>query len=95
MTDRQTMQARLEAVHSFPETYMFKVIGENNQDFIARVIQAATNAMGSERQLEIRTRESAAGRHVSVTLLAEMEDAESVLQVYDLLQVVQGVHFLL
>lgn len=95
MVDRQTMHDRLEAVHSFPETYMFKVIGENSQDFIARVIQAATNAMGREGRLEVRTRESAAGRHVSVTLLAEMEDAESVLQVYDLLQAVQGVRFLL
>jgi hypothetical protein len=37
------MHDRLVAVHSFPETYIFKVIGENTQDFIARVVQAATN----------------------------------------------------
>ncbi len=94
MTDRQTMHDRLIAVHSFPETYVFKVIGENTQDFIARVVQAATNAMGGADELEVQTRESSAGRHISVTLLAEVQDAETVLDVYELLRVVQGVRFL-
>lgn len=88
------MYERLTAVHSFPETYIFKVIGVNTQDFIARVIQAAINAMGGEHELEVKTRESSAGRHVSVTLLAYVEDADTVLDAYELLRNVQGVRFL-
>ena len=94
MTDRDTMYYRLTAVHSFPETYIFKVIGVNTQDFITRVIQAAINAMGGDRELDISTRESSAGRHVSVTLSAHVEDADTVLDAYELLGTVQGVRFL-
>ena len=88
------MYQRLTAVHSFPETYIFKVIGVNTQDFIARVVQAAINAMGGEHQLDVKTRESTAGRHVSVTLAAYVEDADTVLDAYELLRTVQGVRFL-
>lgn len=95
MTDRKTMHERLTAVHSFPETYVFKVVGENSQDFIIRVVQAATNAMGSATELEVKTRESSEKRHVSVTLLARVDDADTVLDVYELLGKVQGVRFLI
>lgn len=94
MTNRQTMYDRLTAVHSFPETYIFKVIGVNTQDFITRVIQAAVNAMGREHELDVETRESTAGRHVSVTLSAHVDDADTILDAYELLRSVQGVRFL-
>lgn len=94
MTDRKRMHERLNAVHSFPETYIFKVIGANTQDFISRVIQAAINAMGGKHTLDVSTRESTAGRHVSVTLAAEVDDADTVLDVYELLGAVQGVRFM-
>ena len=94
MTDRQTMHERLTAVHSFPETYIFKVIGVNTEDFITRVVQAAINAMGRTEQLDVNTRESRAGRHVSVTLSAHVDDADTVLDAYELLRSVQGVRFL-
>lgn len=88
------MHSRLMAVHSFPETYVFKVIGVNSPGFIARVVQAAVNALGGGDRLTVSTRESAAGRHVSVTLNAYVEDADEVLDAYELLTVVRGVRFL-
>ena len=94
MTDRSEFLARLEAVHSFPETYMFKVIGENTEDFVLRVVQAATLAVGPGDRLELKTRESSAGRHVAVTLLAMVDDAEMVLDVYELVGKVEGVRFI-
>ncbi len=94
MSDRKSMQERLEAVHSFPDTYMFKVIGANDEEFVARVIQAAVNALGGDRQMDVSTRESRAGRHVSVTLQADVEDAEAILDTYEMLDAVQGVSFL-
>ena len=94
MTSRDQMHDRLTAVHSFPETYVFKVIGDNSQEFISRVVQAAVNAMGRDHELEVDTRESRAGRHVSVTLSAYVDDADTVLDAYELLRVVQGVRFL-
>ncbi len=87
------MHRRLTAVHSFPETYIFKVIGVNEKDFVIRVIQAAINAMGRTEQLDVDTRESRAGRHVSVTLSAQVDDADTVLDAYELFQSVQGVRF--
>ncbi len=94
MTDRNTMYERLIAVHSFPDTYIFKVIGDNSQDFVSRVVQAAINVMGKEQRLDVSTRSSSAGRHVAVTLSADVEDAETVLDIYEMLRVVQGVRFL-
>jgi uncharacterized protein len=88
------MYERLVAVHNFPGTYIFKVIGDNSQDFVSRVVQAAINVMGKEPCLEVSTRSSSAGRHVSVTLSADVEDAEMVLDIYEMLRVVQGVRFL-
>ena len=94
MTQRDTMHERLTAVHSFPDTYIFKVIGVNTQDFVSRVVQAAVNAVGREKELGVDTRESSAGRHVSVTLALEADDADVVLDTYELLRTVQGVEFL-
>lgn len=94
MSDRETFQKRLEAVHDFPGPYVVKVIGMNSENFVLQVAQAATLAMGSGERLTLRTRESKAGRHVSVTLIADVEDAEMVLGLYDLLGTVDGVRFI-
>lgn len=88
------MYDRLTAVHSFPETYIFKVIGANTQDFVTRVVQAAINSVGRGHELDVSTRESSEGRHVSVTLSAHVEDAETVLDAYEMLHTVEGVRFL-
>ncbi len=94
MTNRERMYERLIAVHSFPEIYIFKVIGANTEDFITRVVQATINSVGRDHDLEVRTRESTEGRHVSVTLLVHVEDADEVLDAYEMLHGVEGVRFL-
>ena len=94
MEDRERLRERLLAVHRFPDTYFFKVIGDNTQDFIARVVQAAVNGMSRSEELQdVTTRESRSGRHVSVTLKARVNGADTVLDVYEMISVVQGVRF--
>lgn len=94
MKEENSFLKRLEAVHTFPGSYMFKVIGVNTEKFVLQVVQAATLATKGGEKLSLKTKESTAGRHVSVTLTADVEDAEMVLEVYRLLQTVDDVHFI-
>jgi putative lipoic acid-binding regulatory protein len=83
MTKHSELLDRLNDVHSFPEVYVFKVIGANSKEFIARVVEAVTDVVGEDVEMEVSTRESSAGNHLSVTVEVEISDAESVLEVYD------------
>ncbi len=85
----------LNDCHRFPCPFMFKVIGENTPDFVARVVQAAVMVLGPNVYPEVRTRESAKGKHQSVTMVVDVETAEGVLDVYAALQGLAGVRFLL
>lgn len=95
MNDRAALLDKLNAVHAFPCSYVFKVIGENSPEFITRVVQAVVNVMGDPSNFELATRESSGGKHLSVTVTVEVREAETVLSIYDMLRVVDGVRFLL
>jgi putative lipoic acid-binding regulatory protein len=82
MSKNSDMLDRLNDVHSFPEAYVFKVIGANSEEFIARVVEVVTDVVGEETEPEVSTRESSEGNHLSVTVTVEMRDADSVLEVY-------------
>ncbi len=91
MSDRETILEKLHAVHDFPGKFLFKAIGPNNEVFIAQVIQSVINVAGPDSAPDVDTRVSAKGNHVSVTVNAMMDSAESVLEVYVLLQAIEGV----
>jgi uncharacterized protein len=95
MTDHSALMDKLNAVHDFPCSYIFKVIGENSSEFMARVVQAVVQVVGDPAELSMQTRESSGGKHLSVTLSVTVEDARSVVAIYDLLAVVKGVRFML
>lgn len=95
MTDHETFLARLEDVHDFPCDFVVKVIGENSTSFVTRVVQASVNALGAGAEPGVDTRESSGGKHVSVTLTISVTQAEEVIEVYELLNAVEGVKFLL
>jgi len=95
MSDRNTILERLRDVHSFPGEYIFKVIGENSDVFVTRVVQATINVLGSGAQPDISTRESSGGKHLSVTLTVNVDTAEAILDVYEVIQQIDGVRFLL
>ena len=95
MSDRQSSLEVLRQVHDFPGPYVFKIIGENTPDFIARVVQAAVIILGPKVAPQVATRQSSGGKHQSITLTVRVADAERVLDLYDVLGKVGGVRFLL
>jgi putative lipoic acid-binding regulatory protein len=95
MSDRDATLRALNDLHSFPGPFTFKVIGENSADFVARVVQAAVMVLGPTAYPDVKTRESAHGRHQSVTFDVRVESAESVLEVYAALSALPGVRYLL
>lgn len=95
MSTRDEILDRLNDVHSFPGEYVFKVIGDNSTEFVTRIVQACINALGPGATPDVATRESSGGRHVSVTLTVEVDDAEHVLRVYDMMGGLEGIKFIL
>lgn len=82
MTKRSVLLDRLNEVHSFPGPYTFKVIGANSEEFFDSVVQVVNDALGSGADADVSTRESSGGKHLSVTVSVEVDDAETVLEVY-------------
>jgi putative lipoic acid-binding regulatory protein len=80
----------LEANHKFPGPYLFKAIGKHEQGFVARVIAAVRDEMAEPVDPPFKVRESAGGRHVSVSVEPVMQTAEQVLAVYRRIQGVAG-----
>ncbi len=72
----------LENTHTFPGPYMFKVIGRVENGFAARVVAAVREELAAEFDPPFRTRETAGGRHVSITLEPTVATAQQVLAVY-------------
>jgi uncharacterized protein len=72
----------LEAGHEFPGPYMFKVIGRAENGFVGRVVAAVRDALSAAVDPPYTVRETAGGRHVSVTVEVEVQTAEDVLAVY-------------
>ena len=80
----------LESTHAFPGPYMFKVIGSTNAGFAARVIAAVRDELRSDCDPPHRLRQTASGRHVSVTLEPQIESARQVIAVYDRIRETPG-----
>lgn len=95
MGDRQSSLEVLRQVHEFPGPFVFKVIGENTPDFLARVVQAVVVVAGPTTLPAVRTRQSSGGKHQSVTLTVRVKSAEGVLDIYEFLGCIDGVRLLL
>ncbi len=93
--DRAESLRLLNETHDFPTSFMFKTIGRNVDGFAARVVVTIRDALELETDPSFRVRETAAGRHVSVTVEPVVGNAEQVLAVYECLRRVSGVVMLL
>jgi putative lipoic acid-binding regulatory protein len=80
----------LENTHHFPCPYMFKVIGRVDNGFVARVVAAVRDELSHEADPPFKFRQSAGGRHVSVTLEPMVQTGRQVLAVYRRLQQTLG-----
>lgn len=95
MSTREDILDQLNDVHTFPGNYLFKVIGNNTDEFVSRAAQACIIVLGPDAKFEMTTRESSGGKHLAITLDAVVPDAETVLLIYDLLGELDGVKFML
>jgi putative lipoic acid-binding regulatory protein len=80
----------LESTHQFPCPYMFKVIGRFENGFVGRVVAAVREALAQEADPPFKVRQSAGGRHLSVTLEPVVHTGQEVLAVYQRIRGMQG-----
>jgi putative lipoic acid-binding regulatory protein len=85
----------LENTHRFPGPYMFKVIGRVENGFVARVVAAVREELAERVDPPFSVRETAGGRHVSVTLEPQVQTAQQVLAVYRRIRQMAGLVMLL
>lgn len=80
----------LESTHTFPGPYVFKVIGIVEGDFAERVLGAVIVVLSEKHGAVLSQRPSGSGRHVSVSIEAQVESAAIVHQLYEELLRLQG-----
>lgn len=85
----------LESTHSFPGTYVFKVIGSTDGNFVGRVVAAVRRELPDLIEPSFSIRRTAGRRHVCVTIEPLVDDGRQVLAIYRSLQDVEGLVMLL
>jgi len=85
----------LEAHHSFPCQYTFKVIGSADNNFLARVVSAVRDELQMEVDPEYSLRSTKNGKHVAITLEPHCESPQQVLAIYSRLTGMDGLVMLL
>lgn len=81
----------VRANHEFPGTYIFKVIGNSEDGFIARVLLAVREELNLSIDPPFTIRQSSTGKYVSLTLEPYLMQAEEVVNVYRKCLAVAGV----
>lgn len=95
MTSRESSLETLRETHSFPCEYVFKVIGANDEEFVARVVEVGTRAIEGDAEPTVETEESGQGSYISVTMHLEVDEAEAVLAVYEEVGEIEDVRMML
>lgn len=94
MDEREAFIEKLEAAHTFPCAYTFKLIGDAETQLRARAL-ALIEASVEGADPSASVRESAKGNHVAVTIVAHMPDAETVARLYREFHELDGLAMLL
>lgn len=94
MTPQLPSLELIESQHSFPGPYIFKVIGDNRDEFVADALSLAINALGEDRPFSHSTRPSRAANHIAVTLTVSLNNASEVHLVYENLLKLNGIRAL-
>lgn len=80
----------LEANHSFPCSFTFKVIGVANDQFADSVLVAVKKQLTVNLEPVISSKATPSGRHVSVTIEPQVESALHIHEIYRELQSLEG-----
>lgn len=89
--DRLRSIELLNETHEFPCPVMIKVIGNNEDDFISRIVKVIRDQLHLKFDPPIRTREAKNGKHISVTIEPRFLQAEEVIDLYAKITKIDGV----
>lgn len=84
----------INSQHSFPGPYIFKIIGDNREEFLADALSLALTTLGEDREFSHTTRASKGGNHLAVTLSIVLNNAGEVHAVYESLLKLPGIRAL-
>jgi uncharacterized protein len=93
MDNRPSIET-LESTHQFPGTYQIKAIGLAENDFVERVIRAASSELAAPSEIDHTVRITPGGRHVALTLEITVQTAQQVRAVYEKIEQVEGLTLL-
>lgn len=91
MTTREEAKELLNNTHEFPCAVMIKAIGQQENDFPARVVAVVRVCLQLSADPEFTVRDTQGGRHVGVTLDPIFANADQVLDVYEALKNLEGI----
>jgi putative lipoic acid-binding regulatory protein len=94
MDNRPSLEL-LEANHQFPGMYRIKAIGAAGDQFVERVVAAASDELGGPGVLTYSVRLTSGGRHAAVTLDMTVQTAAQVRAIYAAIGAVGGLVLLL
>ena len=85
----------LEANHTFPCAYTFKVIGNADGNFTGRIISCVRDELQLEADPPFSLRTTKNGKHVAITLEPQCETPQQVIAIYSRLTGMDGIVMLL
>ncbi|WP_437193190.1 YbeD family protein [Planctomicrobium sp. SH527] len=80
----------LEANHSFPCSFTFKVIGVATEQFADSVLVAVKKQLEGDFEPAISSKATPSGRHISVTVEPQVASAAHIHEIYRELQSLEG-----
>lgn len=92
--DHRPSEDLLITNHTFPGVYQIKAIGSAEDDFAARVVEAAAQELASLAEIDHAVRSTPNGRHVSLTLDITVQTPDQVRAIYARLREVKGITLL-
>lgn len=93
ISDTTSFKEKLDAMHTFPGPFMFKVIGENTEAFQENAVKAV-KAVAPDADPSVTRRESKGARHQSLTLVVHVESSQAVIDIYDRFSQLDGIKFM-
>ncbi len=85
----------LDQTHSFPCRFIFKAIGQANDEFASRVVATVRVALEQDFDAPFELRETSGGRHVAITIEPWVESSQQVIEIYTAIRELEGLVMLM
>ncbi|MFO7982509.1 MAG: DUF493 domain-containing protein [Desulfuromonadales bacterium] len=81
-------------VIEFPSDHVFKAVGDNRAGFVFSVHRAVSSVVPAPLDA-LKTRESAGGKYISVSVVVRLDNRDQLERIYESLKQIEGVRYLL